>query len=633
MKLKSSTALASNNISRRWFSRFRKDESGAIVVFSLFMFMLILWLAGMSVDLMRYEVTRAKLQATLDRATLSAADLDQTLECEEVVRDYFEKASMTPFLQSLNCDEGENFRTVNATAAAPMPLFFYDIPRIVTHPFQPGLTVLNVNGVSTAEERIGNVEISLVLDVSGSMNTNNRLTNLIPAAENFVTTLLGEAADQPADTSDNLITISIVPYNATVNPGVDIAAGFNVAQTHDESTCLLFEDAIFNTTALDLSATYEHVAHFEFSNANRNSKITNPWCRAHTAEGTVPDDLNSILPITSDVSDLHDAINDLVAGGNTAIDMGMKWGAALLDPSTQALFSAGGPAATPTTVDHPLAYNTADGVQKVIVLMTDGENTQQFDLTDRFKNDLSFAWFDLSDYPLTQRQLFQIADDDISIQFSGQLTPTDYTDDAFFWNGSNPDVVRSYPRGYDTAQEYIDDMETYDLNNGGIRVAGSTGVGITFDADVRQASWQELNANWPFVRVNNELFNEARLAGVLPLNAGTGTTTEGNVIFLPDFNDSDGRSGHNNPQHATNERLVIGSEANTRLSEICEAARDQNVIIFAVSFEAPAPGQAALQDCVDAAKFPGRFFDAQGTEINTAFDLIASSISSLRLTE
>ena len=191
MKLKSSTALASNSISTRWFSRFRKDENGAMVIFSLFMFMLILWLAGMSVDLMRYETTRAKLQATLDRATLSAADLDQTLECEDVVRDYFEITRMTPFLQSLDCDSGENFRIVNATAEAPLPLFFYDIPRILTHPFQPGISTLNVNGVSTAEERIGNVEISLVLDVSGSMNQNNRLNLLIPAAEDFVTSLLG----------------------------------------------------------------------------------------------------------------------------------------------------------------------------------------------------------------------------------------------------------------------------------------------------------------------------------------------------------------------------------------------------------------------------------------------------------
>ena len=628
MKLKSSTALASNIISRRWFSRFRRDESGAMVVFSLFMFMLILWLAGMSVDLMRYEVTRGKLQATLDRATLSAADLDQTLECEEVVRDYFEKASMTPFLQSLNCESGENFRTVNATAAAPMPLFFYDIPRIVTHPFQPGLTVLNVNGVSTAEERIGNVEISLVLDVSGSMNNNNRLTRLIPAAENFVTSLLGEAADQPADTSDNLITISIVPYNATVNPGVDIAAGMNINRIHDYSSCVLFDDNEFNSVELDLQETYEHVAHFEGSNISRNTMITNPWCKAHDAVANLPDDENAILPISSDVSELHDAIGALTAGGFTSIDMGVKWGAALLDPSTQSLFSAGSPAATPTTLDHPLAYDADDGVQKVIVLMTDGANTVQRDLIPRFRTGLSFAWFDLSDYPLDQRELFQIDNNDISIQLEGQQTPTDYSDDRFFWNGSNPDIIEDFPRGYDTAQEYIDDMETYDINNPGPRVNNPSGDGLTFDADVRQASWQELNANWTSGQVNFALFREARFTDPnvdLPDNAGTDVTIPGGVTFdLPDYFDSD---------NAIVNPLLNANELDGRLADICEAARNQNIIIYAVSFEAPAAGQAALQDCVDVDNFEGRFFDVEGDEINTAFDAIAASISSLRLTE
>ena len=629
MKLKSSTALASNSISTRWFSRFRKEESGAIVVFSLFMFMLILWLAGMSVDLMRYETTRAKLQATLDRATLSAADLEQSLDCEDVVRDYFEVTRMTPFLQDLDCVTEVNFRTARATAQAPLPLFFYDIPRIITHPFQPGLSTLNVNGVSTAEERIGNVEISLILDVSGSMN-GARIDALRPAARDFVTNLLGEAVDQPADTSDELITISIVPYNAAVNPGEDIAAGVNINRTQNESSCLLFEDSSFNTTALDLNAAYEHVSHFQFFTANPNSKITNPWCRAHVGEGNVLDDINAILPISSNVSDLHDAIDGLTTGGNTAIDMGVKWGAALLDPSTQNLFSAGGTAATTTTVDHPLAYNAADGVLKVIVLMSDGANTEQFDLTDRFKNNLSFAWFDLSDYPADQRELFQIADDDISIQVEGQLTPTDYTDDLFYHNGGGGEEL--FPSGYDTAQEYINDMETYDLNNPGPKVNNPDGVGLTFDADVRQASWQELNTNWPFPRVNNELFLEAANAGALAANAGTGITTEGDEIFLPDFFDSDGQDGRTNPQHALNRDLVIGNEADARLSNICEAARDQNVIIYAVSFEAPTPGQDALRDCAGAL-FPGRFFDAQGPEIATAFEAIAASIGSLRLTE
>lgn len=79
--------------------RFRQSEEGGMTIFSLFMLVLILTLGGMAVDLMRFETTRAKLQGTLDRATLAAADLDQTLPPAEVVRDYFAKTGMTQFLQ------------------------------------------------------------------------------------------------------------------------------------------------------------------------------------------------------------------------------------------------------------------------------------------------------------------------------------------------------------------------------------------------------------------------------------------------------------------------------------------------------------------------------------------------------
>ncbi len=61
-------------MSKRFGARFRRDEDGAIMLFSLFMFMMILFIGGSGVDLMRFETERAKLQSTLDRAVLAAAD-------------------------------------------------------------------------------------------------------------------------------------------------------------------------------------------------------------------------------------------------------------------------------------------------------------------------------------------------------------------------------------------------------------------------------------------------------------------------------------------------------------------------------------------------------------------------------
>ena len=105
------------------FQRFRKDEDGALIVFSLMMIM-ILWFGGMAVDLMRYETTRAKLQGSLDRATLAAVNLDQIMPPADVVRDYLDKSGMLHFLQGEpNVSQGINYRVVTAQASAPMPIF------------------------------------------------------------------------------------------------------------------------------------------------------------------------------------------------------------------------------------------------------------------------------------------------------------------------------------------------------------------------------------------------------------------------------------------------------------------------------------------------------------------------------
>jgi len=139
-------------------SRFRDDEDGGMIIFSLILFVLILTFGGMAVDLMRFETTRAQLQGTLDRATLAAADLDQTEDPATIVEDYFTKAGMIDFLDGAPIvDEGINYRIVTANASAEMPLFFYDLPRVFMSPFTSGLTSLTVTGASTAEDIAANM--------------------------------------------------------------------------------------------------------------------------------------------------------------------------------------------------------------------------------------------------------------------------------------------------------------------------------------------------------------------------------------------------------------------------------------------------------------------------------------------
>ena len=59
----------------RKFSDFRSDEGGAIAIFVIFIFVMMVMFGGIAVDVMRFEMRRVALQETMDRATLSASNV------------------------------------------------------------------------------------------------------------------------------------------------------------------------------------------------------------------------------------------------------------------------------------------------------------------------------------------------------------------------------------------------------------------------------------------------------------------------------------------------------------------------------------------------------------------------------
>ena len=605
-KLLSEKIAASGHI-----RNFRREEEGGMILFSLFMLVLILTLAGMAVDLMRFETTRAKLQGTLDRATLAAADLDQTLPPADVVRDYFTKAGMIDFLDGNPVvDDGLNYRIVTANAEAEMPMFFSELPRVLMTPFSPGLGALTVSGNSTAEERVTDVEISLVLDVSGSMARNNRIQNLRPAAREFVTTVMANNTNAP----QGLITISMIPYSAVVNPGTEITPFLNINETHEYSSCLLFDDALFTSTALNLSNSYDHVSHFDPDwYSDDPEPIGYPWCHVG--------DHNSIMPVSSDEAELHNRIDDLEPYGNTAIDLGMKWGVALLDPSTRSAISslanANGTSVPQMAAGRPSDHNQPS-VLKVVVLMTDGSNTQEYDLVEPYKSGISYVWFNTTS---TAQGLQTVSRENISVQIDGLGTPLDYTDDEFYTHvATTSERYTDYPAGFSSQSEYVASR----LANQGAILAPGIGpiynnVGTSGSNVVRNAAWQELYATWTHNRVNNELLARAYNAGAIPWDAGTSGYP--NYIQLADYRDADS---------AIDYSVVNSGEADDRLSDICQAARAEGIIIYTVAFEAPSGGQTALQDCASSAS---HYFDVDGTDIADAFSAIASDIRALKLTQ
>ncbi|WP_298675234.1 TadE/TadG family type IV pilus assembly protein [uncultured Lentibacter sp.] len=364
--------------------RFARDESGVIVAFSIYFMLMILFVGALGVDVMRYESERSRLQHVLDQAVLAAADLDQTNPPAQVVADYFVKSNLpNADLLDTAVQQGPNFRVVSASARAT-------VPTQLSHML--GVENMSAPARATAEERFDSMEISLVLDISGSME-GNRLDSLRPAAVSFVDAVIGIS---------ETVSVSLVPYSNQVALSPELMGQFNTSDPHDYSYCLNFEEADFNTTAMTPasagSRVYEQVKHFDATplivedphpEGLRDTHGARPSCSNRAA--------SQILPLSRDRTALYGQINALERASTTSIDMGVKWGAALLDPSLQ-------PAVTnliaSNTIDpgfagRPVAFGTGSNM-KLMVVMSDGQNTTQYRLRDPFRSGLSDVFYNAS---------------------------------------------------------------------------------------------------------------------------------------------------------------------------------------------------------------------------------------------
>jgi Flp pilus assembly protein TadG len=372
---------------RKPFARFRRDESGSLIVFSLVLFVLLVMVGGFVVDLMRYEATRVTLQTTLDRCVLTAATLDQRLDRETVMRDCVQKAGIGEQLESVTVTATNNSSSVKAMGRADtQPMFLHML----------GIEEFDAVAGTAAMQGINNVEIALVLDVSGSMQ-GAKLAALKLAASDFVDTVL-------ANDTNHRVSIAIVPYNAQVNIGDKLAAQFNLTHPHGINglKCVEIPDAAYDRPVLSRTMEMPMMANADFANATSladtalapNDALATPlynnvFCR--------PTPANRVrLPSNNPVA-LKAAINGLVAVGNTSITLGMKWGVTLLDPAMRpsyAGFIASGdiPATMP---GRP--FNYRDETMKIVVLMTDGAHVAHNRVTDAYKTGPSGIWLSAGD--------------------------------------------------------------------------------------------------------------------------------------------------------------------------------------------------------------------------------------------
>lgn len=386
---------------RTTFGKFLREEDGSLVMFGLYAGVLCLMLGGIAVDVMHYEAVRTRIQNTADTATLAAANLDQTLDPKAVVDDYFAKAGMTQYLKSVTVTSTMNARQVDVSASASVPTIFMQMD---------GIKTLTSSNQSTAMQSIGNVEIALALDNSGSMNEQagsgtpttvcttkhskkygtsyqschttyvytTKIQALKDAANQFVDTIYGQA-------NSDTVTMSIVPYDAHVNVGPDLMAYLNVAPSDYASpTMCIDENGLdFSTTKIDATQTFNRFPNFQDGYYYPGPEV----CDSSSNR-------NSIV-FSSNPTALHTAINAMYANGNTSIDLATKWAAATLDPGFQPVVSkmiAAGKLSS-SYAGRPAAFGDHN-FMKVLIVMTDGDNTLRENLAPAYQTGPSQVWYD-----------------------------------------------------------------------------------------------------------------------------------------------------------------------------------------------------------------------------------------------
>ncbi len=325
-----------------------------MVIFTLVCFMLMLLIGGIAVDLMRYERARTKLQGTMDRAVLAAASLRQQRDPDLVVQDYFAKAGLADRLTGSTSVSVLGLRDVSATAQENLPTFFMH---------SLGINTLEANIGARAVESVTPIEISMVLDISGSMRFNNKIGELRKAAKNFFKIVLdGDAA--------TTTSINIVPYAGQVNVGPLLFTRYGGVRNQAFSSCLELQPADYLTAA---EPTYglAQVPHF-MKWAIDLATMNWGWC---------PTDNSAILLAQNDRGVLDSFIDGVRLHDGTGTMTGVKYGVMLLNPATMPSFAAlSGNGVAPQFADRPLQWpNTPNAeVTKYMIVMTDGEITDQF---------------------------------------------------------------------------------------------------------------------------------------------------------------------------------------------------------------------------------------------------------------
>ena len=192
---------------------FKKEGGQVAILFGLVLIPLVA-VAGFAIDFQQTVKRKAKAQLIMDSAVLAAARVKQTGATNDEVKVAVQQfmdgqlngltgLSCTPAVVTVSTTDEEIDAQMRCRQTT-------SLMKVVGQDHMP-FTV-----ISGSEYGIDKIDVAFMFDVSGSMNSSNRLTNLKVAAQDAVDILL------PVDASPELIEntrLAMVSYNGMVDAG------------------------------------------------------------------------------------------------------------------------------------------------------------------------------------------------------------------------------------------------------------------------------------------------------------------------------------------------------------------------------------------------------------------------------
>jgi Flp pilus assembly protein TadG len=327
-------------------ARFRRDRRGNVAPIFAIAMLPIVALTGTAIDYSRANAARTEMQAALDATALTMSKEAVGLTQEQLnskATNYFNAsfanldAKNMTVVPVLVTPQAGSF-TLTVTASGSVDLRFMGVF---------GQSSLPISSSAEVKWGIKKLELALVLDNTGSMAQSGKMTALKTASHNLLTTLKN-AAKKLGD-----VKVAIIPFDVTVKPGTGyknefwIDFGQNGISKNSWEGCVQDRD--------------------KTNGVNNNTKDTTPvegddhtWFPAVQCGSLI-----TLMPLTdvfdpTGFTDLNNKIDAMTPAGNTNTTIGLVWGWHALSSNL------------------PLTQGAAPApdLDKVIVMLTDGDNTE-----------------------------------------------------------------------------------------------------------------------------------------------------------------------------------------------------------------------------------------------------------------